>query len=112
MDLKKETRILVIDRLDRYIVAAVVRGFSGVEGIILVDSCLELHNMLESRKGIAAEVNYILENDVCGDMGFRALKLDSIRDRDIVKALQETIRILSASKAKLTQLKTQLSLRA
>lgn len=112
MRLKKETRMLLVDRLDDKIVAIVIRGYAGVESIIALDSCPDLNELLRSRKGIAAEVNYVLENSICRDLAVKTIALSEVEDEDIVKAVEEAMRIASVARARYARLRIQLCLRA
>lgn len=108
MHLKRESRILVLDRISDKIIAIVIRGYAGIEDTILLDNCIELDNFLKSRKGISGEINYILENTICPELNHKTISISSIKDRNIIKAIEETLKILNIVKSKLTQLKIYL----
>uniref|UniRef100_A0A7C2Z9H5 Uncharacterized protein n=1 Tax=Ignisphaera aggregans TaxID=334771 RepID=A0A7C2Z9H5_9CREN len=106
MNLKKETRLLLVSEIDGYIVGVVIRGYAGIEGVSVYRSCFELYNALLSKKGILAEVNYVVEVGSCRNINnIKALRLEDIEDRDIKKAVEETIRIIELAKLRFRQLK-------
>lgn len=111
MSLKKESRLLLIDRVDDHIVALVIRGSAGVENILVFDNCLELQKMLELRKGIMAEVNYVVENSVCENINYRTISLSLVRDRDVIEAVKEASKIILIAKLRFTEIKSRIGLR-
>lgn len=107
MNLKKEVRLLLIDEIEGYIVAIVIRGYAGIEGAIVFENCLKLLDALRSKKGLLAEVNYIIETNVCGDLGFKSIPLTAIEDKSILKAVIETKKMVLLAKLRFVQLKVK-----
>jgi len=44
MHLKKESRILVVEKIDNAVAGAVIRGVAGVEDIVAFSDCVHLIN--------------------------------------------------------------------
>lgn len=107
MSLKKEVRLLLLSEIDNYIIATVIRGHAGVEGIAIFEDCTTLQNMIKSKKGILAEVNYIVEADVCRDLDLKAVQPNKIEDKDILEAVIETQKILFLMKIRFVQTRVQ-----
>lgn len=107
MNLKKEVRLLLIDEIEGHIVAVVIRGCAGVEGAIVFEDCSKLREALRSRKGLLAEVSYVVDTDVCGDLGLKSISLGAINNRDIAEAVKEAKRVLSLTKLRFIQLKVK-----
>lgn len=107
MQLKRETRILFLDKVENHVVAIVIRGTAGVENIIPIESCDKLVKFLESRKGIAAEINYILENSVCENVDQKTINFTEIGYRELKETVKEVTEMMNKVKMKLLQLKVR-----
>ncbi|MEM0490089.1 MAG: hypothetical protein QXH73_02605 [Ignisphaera sp.] len=105
MQLKKETRILLINEVEGCIVATVLRGRARIENIIPIESCDKLIEFLESRKGIAAEINYVLDNNVCRSVSQKSISLSEIKDRELIEAVKEVEEIIKKAKARMIQIR-------
>ncbi|MEM1644549.1 MAG: hypothetical protein QXL96_01555 [Ignisphaera sp.] len=110
MNIKKEVRLLFINELDGYIVATIIRGYAGIEGVVVFNSCSELRDALKLGKGLLAEVNYIVSGfDLCKDLNIRFLSAEDIEDRDVLEAIKETTKVLSLMKLRYLQLRISLN---
>lgn len=109
MNLKKEVRLLLIDEIEGHIIAVVIRGCAGVEGAVVFEDCSRLREALRSRKGLLAEVSYVIDTHVCSDLGLKSISLGAINDREIVEAVKEAKRILTLTKLRFIQLKVEKS---
>lgn len=100
MYLKKETRILIIDRLDNFIIGLVVRGIAGIENSIIFKNCNELYSFLMQKTGIAGEVNYIMLNrDICTELklalpNIKNITVSDVKDGELLAEIKEVLRIL------------------
>ncbi|MEM1526138.1 MAG: hypothetical protein QW775_01045 [Ignisphaera sp.] len=104
MNIKKEARLLLISELDGYIVATVIRGYAGIEGIVVFNSCTELQEALKLGKGLLAEVNYVVSGfDLCKNMNIRSISTIDIEDKDVEEAIKETAKIISLMKLRYLQ---------
>lgn len=105
MKLKKETRILVLDRINNdKIIAVVLRGSAGIESIILINNCKKLTEFLELKKGVAGEINYVLENNIC-EVGIKTISIMNIKNREILRTIEEVMKIIKKIKISLLYLK-------
>jgi hypothetical protein len=106
MNIKKEARLLLLMEFDNYIIAIVIRGFAGIEGVAFYNNCSELSEVLKRGKGLLAEVNYIVsEYDVCKNLELKHISIEDINDKDILKAVNEAANIFTKAKARYTVLK-------
>lgn len=109
MNIKKESRLLLLSELDNNIVVAVVRGYAGIEGTALYNDCDDLREALKSGRGLLAEVNYVISNyNICGELGLRTISLNEIEDEDLLKAIKEVANMLLKVKLRYALLKTTL----
>jgi len=109
MNIKKESRILLLIELDSYIAAVVVRGLAGIEGVVLYENCNEMYEALKSGRGLLAEVNYVVsEYNICGDLELKRISIEEIEDKDLLQAINEVINILKKTKIRYTVLKSSL----
>lgn len=97
--LKKESRILIIDKFSSFIIGLVIRGIAGIENSVVFRSCNELHNFLMKGVGIAGEVNYIiLRSDICkeiqSDFKTKIITIDDIKDKELINEIKETFKII------------------
>lgn len=97
--LKKESRILIIDKFSSFIIGLVIRGIAGIENSVVFRSCNELHSFLMKGVGIAGEVNYIiLRSDICkeiqSDFKTKIIAIDDIKDKELINEIKETFKII------------------
>jgi hypothetical protein len=97
--LKKESRILIIDKFNSFIIGLVIRGIAGIENSVVFKSCNELYNFLMKGVGIAGEVNYIiLRSDICkeiqSDFKTKIITIDDIKDKELINEIKETFKII------------------
>lgn len=107
MHLKKESRILVISKLSRFIVGLVIRGVEGVENSVLFRDCDELYNFLSQGLGLAGEINYIISsNNLCVEVlqhqKVKTISLDDVKDRQLLAEIREILRVLQIVSLKYT----------
>lgn len=109
MHIKKESRILVLDRIEDSIIGVVLRGILGIENSIVFDNCDDLQKFLFSRKGLAGEINYIISfGDICKEIlsnDQRAISIDSIDDKEVRNIVTEIHRIISITKLRFLSMK-------
>lgn len=112
MRLKKESRILVIDSVEGYVAALVLRGVVGVEEGLVFDNCSELVEFIERGRDVAGEINYLVDlNNVCRELNVRtrvgkAKKLvpNDLDDPEIRESIKEADKVFKILKAKLVAL--------
>lgn len=99
MSIKRESRLLLLTEMDGFIIATVVRGYAGIEGMTLYSSCDELRQALKSGKGLLAEANYILTDyDICKELEGKHIALEEMNDENLTKVVSEVVDILSKLK--------------
>ncbi|ADM27867.1 hypothetical protein Igag_1053 [Ignisphaera aggregans DSM 17230] len=109
MHLKKESRILILSRIENSIIGIVLRGILGIENSIVFNDCHTLQGFLSSKKGLAGEINYIiLFEDICREMlssDHRVISIDDINDNEIRNTVIEIYRIINIAKLKFLRMK-------
>lgn len=111
MHLKKETRILIIDKLDDFVIGLIIRGIAGIENSIVFKDCNELYNFLNRGIGIAGEINYIMiNNDTCTKLKLnpkiKIIDINSIKDEELLTEIKEVLKTLQTLSLKYIIYKT------
>ncbi len=90
--MKREKRVLVLVRVSSRIVGVLIRGVMGIEYVGIFDSCSELINFLSSKRGVAGEVNALLDiGSDCGDYS-RQLGVEVLGLTSLPKSVGERVR--------------------
>ncbi len=109
MHLKKESRILILSRIENSITGVVLRGILGIENSIVFDDCHALQRFLSSKKGLAGEINYIIYfEDICKEFlsrDHRVISVDDINSDEIRNIVIETYRIINIAKLRFLRMK-------
>ncbi len=111
MYLKKETRILIIDKLDNFIIGLIIRGIAGIENSVVFKDCNELSSFLSRGMGVAGEINYIIiNNDTCAELKLnpkaKIISINHIEDEELLTEIKEVLKILQILSLKYTIYKT------
>ncbi|MCS7110761.1 MAG: hypothetical protein N3D82_05475 [Ignisphaera sp.] len=99
MHLKRESRILIVGRLNDFIVGLIIRGIAGIENSVLFKNCSELYRFLSQGIGLAGEVNYIILNDVvCTEpvphQRVKSISIDDVEDERLLAEIKEALKIM------------------
>jgi len=110
--MKRESRILIIDKANRGIYGIVIRGVLGFEDFMMFGTCRELRSFLAERRGIFGEIVYLVPLDRelsrCLDgLHIRVLNSEELckeAGKQLCEALHRSLTILRMVEAKVEAL--------
>jgi len=110
--MKRESRILIIDKANKGIYGIVIRGVLGFEDFMMFRTCRELRVFLAERKGIFGEIVYVVPLDrelsQCLDgLSVRVLNNDELckeAGKQLCETLHRSLNLLKMVEAKVEAL--------
>ncbi len=101
--MKKESRILVLSRIDSSLIAIVLRGIAGIEHVLLVDSCNDILDLIVRGKSFGGEIKYLLDVDgVCPEIAKMLVPIDEKSLEIYRDSIENAFRIIEELRLRLS----------